>query len=87
MFSQQFELKENCSNAEEKNQEVKYNGNPIALAPVRVDGDEEQAANFYYWRDIFPELQVVFENIKVIQDEAKLIPKVRHATICVSNLY
>ncbi len=76
MFSEQFDLTSVRFAAEEEVVDVKFKGNPVAGAPVKVDGDEEQAANFYYWRDVFPELQVVYENIKVIQEEAKSIPKV-----------
>lgn len=34
------------------------------------------ADNFYYWRDIFPELEILEENIEVILSESENIEKV-----------
>lgn len=35
------------------------------------------AKNFYYWKDVFPELQVLLDNIEIIAEEQKNISKVR----------
>ncbi len=38
--------------------------------------DDAVAPNFYNWRETFPELQLVLDNIDIIKAESESIPRV-----------
>jgi len=46
-----------------------------SVASKRFDTDV--APCFYNWREVFPELQVIYDNIDIIKEESKLIGQVK----------
>lgn len=71
MFSEQFEISE--TKELDALCDIK-NGN----RSVKVDekAQSERTANFYSWREYYPELKLLYDNINIIIAESKNIPNV-----------
>ncbi len=90
MFSDQFELESSGPSYDMKESNMPYEANvpyPKRTSPQESKSGEQVAPNFYYWRDIFPELQIVYENIDVIAREAETISKVSSDVIITGHNY
>ena len=52
---------------------------PAAVVPTPVFAHDEVAPCFYHWREVYPELELLINNIEVIKKEAVSIGQVSWA--------
>lgn len=50
-----------------------------------ISGQEAVAQCFYSWREIYPELQLLLDNIEVIKEESKKIGQVQYMCVSIAD--
>lgn len=66
-----------CSQTDEKLLEAKDVTAVDEFTPTTASLSSGVAQCFYSWREMYPELEILLENIEVLKKEAKTIEKVK----------